>query len=149
MKGLIQRVSHACVKVDGEITGAIDGGILLLLGVEQGDTPASAEKLLQRVLNYRIFPDADGKMNLSLSDTGGGLLIVSQFTLVADTRKGLRPGFSRGATPSEGERLYNVFVEQARARHNPVQTGRFGADMKVELLNDGPVTFVLEVPPVP
>lgn len=148
MKGLIQRVSHASVRVDGEVTGAIDGGILLLLGIEQGDSQASAEKLLQRVLNYRIFPDADDRMNLSLSDTGGGLLIVSQFTLVADTRKGLRPGFSRGATPAEGERLYNLFVEQARARHNPVQTGRFGADMKVELLNDGPVTFLLEVPPV-
>jgi len=148
VKGLIQRVSHASVRVDGEVTGAIDGGILLLLGIEQGDSQASAEKLLQRVLNYRIFPDADDRMNLSLSDTGGGLLIVSQFTLVADTRKGLRPGFSRGATPAEGERLYNLFVEQARARHNPVQTGRFGADMKVELLNDGPVTFLLEVPPV-
>lgn len=148
MKGLIQRVSHASVRVDGEVTGAINGGILLLLGVEQGDSQASAEKLLQRVLNYRIFPDADDRMNLSLSDTGGGLLIVSQFTLVADTRKGLRPGFSRGATPAEGERLYNLFVEQARARHNPVETGRFGADMKVELLNDGPVTFLLEVPPV-
>jgi D-tyrosyl-tRNA(Tyr) deacylase len=148
VKGLIQRVSHASVRVDGEVTGAIDGGILLLLGIEQGDSQASAEKLLQRVLNYRIFPNADDRMNLSLSDTGGGLLIVSQFTLVADTRKGLRPGFSRGATPAEGERLYNLFVEQARARHNPVQTGRFGADMKVELLNDGPVTFLLEVPPV-
>jgi len=148
VKGLIQRVSHASVRVDGEVTGAINGGILLLLGVEQGDSQASAEKLLQRVLNYRIFPDADDRMNLSLSDTGGGLLIVSQFTLVADTRKGLRPGFSRGATPAEGERLYNLFVEQARARHNPVETGRFGADMKVELLNDGPVTFLLEVPPV-
>ncbi|MET4000920.1 D-aminoacyl-tRNA deacylase [Marinobacterium sp. MBR-109] len=148
MKGLIQRVSHACVKVDGEVTGAIDGGILLLLGVEQGDSQATADKLLQKVLNYRIFPDADGRMNLSLSDTAGGLLVVSQFTLVADTRKGLRPGFSRGAAPDEGERLYDLFVHRARETHGAVETGRFGADMKVELLNDGPVTFLLEVPPV-
>jgi D-tyrosyl-tRNA(Tyr) deacylase len=148
VKGLIQRVSHACVKVDGEVTGAIDGGILLLLGVEQGDSQATADKLLQKVLNYRIFPDADGRMNLSLSDTAGGLLVVSQFTLVADTRKGLRPGFSRGAAPDEGERLYDLFVHRARETHGAVETGRFGADMKVELLNDGPVTFLLEVPPV-
>ncbi len=148
MKGLIQRVSHASVKVEGEIVGAIEDGILLLLGVEQGDSEAGAEKLLQKILNYRIFPDADGRMNLSLSDTGGGLLIVSQFTLVADTRKGLRPGFSRGATPAEGERLYDRFVQQACSLHSPVACGRFGADMKVELLNDGPVTFLLEVPPV-
>lgn len=148
MKGLIQRVSYACVKVDNEITGAIDGGILLLLGVEQGDNETTADKLLQKVLNYRIFPDVDGKMNRSLTDVGGGLLVVSQFTLVADTRKGLRPGFSRGATPAEGERLYDLFVQRARAMHGSVETGRFGADMKVELLNDGPVTFLLEVPPV-
>ncbi len=145
MKGLIQRVRHASVRVDGEITGAIDNGILLLLGVEKEDDEASADKLLKKVLNYRIFGDADDKMNLSLTDTGGGLLVVSQFTLVADTRKGLRPSFSSGATPAEGERLYNYFVEQARLIHNPVGTGRFGADMKVELLNDGPVTFLLEV----
>lgn len=145
MKGLIQRVRHASVTVDGEITGAIDNGILLLLGVEKEDDEASADKLLKKVLNYRIFSDADDKMNLSLTDTAGGLLVVSQFTLVADTRKGLRPSFSSGATPAEGERLYNYFVEQARLIHNPVGTGRFGADMKVELLNDGPVTFLLEV----
>jgi D-tyrosyl-tRNA(Tyr) deacylase len=148
VKGLIQRVGHACVKVDDEVTGAIDGGILLLLGVEQGDSETTADKLLQKVLNYRIFPDVDGKMNRSLTDVGGGLLVVSQFTLVADTRKGLRPGFSRGATPAEGERLYDLFVQRARAMHGSVETGRFGADMKVELLNDGPVTFLLEVPPV-
>ncbi len=147
MKGLIQRVRHARVTVDGEITGQIEGGILLLLGVEKGDDEATADKLLQKVLKYRIFADADDKMNLSLTDTGGGLLVVSQFTLVADTRKGLRPGFSSGATPAEGERLYDYFVNQARVIHNPVATGRFGADMKVELLNDGPVTFLLEVPP--
>lgn len=145
MKGLIQRVRHASVTVNGEITGAIDDGILLLLGVEKEDDEASADKLLKKVLNYRIFGDAEDKMNLSLTDTGGGLLVVSQFTLVADTRKGLRPSFSSGATPAEGERLYNYFVEQAQLIHNPVSTGRFGADMKVELLNDGPVTFLLEV----
>lgn len=145
MKGLIQRVRHASVTVDGEITGAIDNGILLLLGVEKEDDEASADKLLKKVLNYRIIADADDKMNLSLTDTGGGLLVVSQFTLVADTRKGLRPSFSSGASPAEGERLYNYFVEQAQSQHNPVATGRFGADMKVELLNDGPVTFLLEV----
>lgn len=147
MKGLIQRVSHARVTVNGEIAGQINQGILLLLGVEKGDTQASAEKLLHKVLAYRLFADADGKMNCSLKDTGGGLLVVSQFTLVADTRKGLRPGFSAGATPQEGERLYDYFVGQAEAAHGTVATGRFGADMKVELLNDGPVTFMLEVPP--
>ncbi len=147
MKGLIQRVRHARVTVEGEITGQIEGGILLLLGVEKGDDEATADKLLQKVLKYRIFADADDKMNLSLADTGGGLLVVSQFTLVADTRKGLRPGFSSGATPAEGERLYDYFVEQAKLIHTPVATGRFGADMKVELLNDGPVTFLLEMPP--
>ncbi len=147
MKGLIQRVRHASVTVDDEITGQIDGGILLLLGVEKGDDEATADKLLQKVLKYRIFGDADDKMNLSLADIGGGLLVVSQFTLVADTRKGLRPSFSSGATPTEGERLYEYFVDRASQLHNPVATGRFGADMKVELLNDGPVTFLLEVPP--
>jgi len=148
MKGLIQRVSHASVRVDGELTGQIESGILLLLGVEKGDSEATADRLLQKVLKYRIFSDEEGKMNLSLADTGGGLLVVSQFTLVADTRKGLRPSFSSGATPAEGERLYDYFVSQAKALHTPVATGRFGADMKVELLNDGPVTFLLEVPPV-
>ncbi|MBV0932442.1 D-aminoacyl-tRNA deacylase [Marinobacterium weihaiense] len=147
MKGLIQRVQHARVTVDGEITGQIEGGTLLLLGVEKGDSEATADKLLQKVLKYRMFADDEGRMNLSLNDTGGGLLVVSQFTLVADTRKGLRPGFSTGATPAEGERLYDYFVDQARQWHAPVATGRFGADMKVELLNDGPVTFMLEIPP--
>lgn len=148
MKGLIQRVSHASVRADGELTGQIESGILLLLGVEKGDSEATADRLLQKVLKYRIFSDEEGKMNLSLADTGGGLLVVSQFTLVADTRKGLRPSFSSGATPADGERLYDYFVSQAKALHTPVATGRFGADMKVEMLNDGPVTFLLEVPPV-
>jgi D-tyrosyl-tRNA(Tyr) deacylase len=145
MKGLIQRVSRASVKVDGELTGAIDHGILLLLGVEKEDDEASAEKLLKKVLSYRIFPDEDGKMNLNVQQAGGGLLVVSQFTLVADTKKGTRPGFSKGATPEQGEALYDYFVSVARESHTQVETGRFGADMKVELLNDGPVTFMLEV----
>lgn len=144
MKGLIQRVARASVAVNGEVVGQIDQGILLLLGVEKEDDEARADKLLQKVLNYRIFSDADGKMNLSLRDINGGLLIVSQFTLVADTRKGLRPSFSSGATPAEGERLYKYVVQQARAQWHDVATGIFGADMQVSLVNDGPVTFWLE-----
>lgn len=145
MKGLIQRVTQASVMVDGVVVGEIGHGLLLLLGVEKTDTPTSADKLLQKVLNYRIFNDVDGKMNRSLQDVQGGLLIVSQFTLVADTRKGLRPSFSSGASPAEGERLYDYFVAQARQQWTAVATGQFGADMKVALLNDGPVTFLLEV----
>ncbi len=145
MKGLIQRVKHASVVVDGETVGEIGPGILLLLGVEKGDDLSLADKLLDKVLKYRIFSNEQGRMNLGLKDVGGGLLIVSQFTLVADTRKGLRPGFSSGAPPEQGERLYNYFVEQAQELHQEVATGRFGADMKVSLLNDGPVTFMLEV----
>lgn len=145
MKGLIQRVSKASVTVEGEITGAIDQGILLLLGVEKDDDQQAADKLLKKVLSYRIFSDDEGKMNLNLEQVGGGLLVVSQFTLVADTKKGTRPGFSKGASPEQGESLYNYFVEQAQKHHSIVETGRFGADMKVELLNDGPVTFLLEV----
>jgi D-tyrosyl-tRNA(Tyr) deacylase len=144
VKALIQRVSEASVTVDGKIIGRIGNGILLLLGVEKTDDAATVDKLLQRVLSYRIFADDAGKMNLSLRDTGGGLLVVSQFTLVADTRKGLRPSFSSGASPQEGERLYDLFVQQARAAWHDVATGRFGADMKVALVNDGPVTFWLE-----
>ena len=144
MKGLIQRVKHASVVVDGETVGEIGSGILLLLGVEKGDDPTLADKLLDKVLKYRIFSDDQGKMNLGLKDVAGGLLIVSQFTLVADTRKGLRPSFSSGASPEQGEKLYNYFVERAETLHQNVATGRFGADMKVSLLNDGPVTFLLE-----
>lgn len=145
MKALIQRVSHASVTVDGECTGAIDQGILVLLGVEKTDDRTKADKLLKKILGYRIFADDDGKMNLNLQQVNGGLLVVSQFTLVADTAKGLRPSFSSGASPALGEELYDYFVEQASAIHTPVATGRFGADMKVSLLNDGPVTFMLEV----
>lgn len=144
MKGLIQRVSEARVTVDGDVVGAIGPGLLLLLGVEKDDDTARADRLLQKVLNYRVFADAAGKMNCSLRDIGGGLLVVSQFTLVADTRKGLRPSFSSGAAPAEGERLYDYFVQQARASWHTVATGRFGADMQVTLTNDGPVTFLLE-----
>lgn len=144
MKALIQRVSKASVTVDGECTGAIDHGILVLLGVEKDDTPEKADKLLKKVLGYRIFSDDAGKMNLNLQQVNGGLLVVSQFTLVADTAKGLRPSFSSGASPALGEELYDYFVVQAQQAHPQVGTGRFGADMKVSLLNDGPVTFMLE-----
>ena len=143
MKALLQRVSQARVDVAGVSIGAIDAGLLVLVGVEPQDTPASADKLLHKLLNYRVFNDADGKMNLSLQATAGGLLVVSQFTLAADTRSGNRPGFSQAAAPAEGERLYDYFVAQARQAHPVVATGRFGADMQVHLVNDGPVTLML------
>lgn len=146
MKALIQRVSEARVSVAGEVVGKINRGLLVLLGVERRDTPADAEWLVDRLLHYRIFPDEAGKMNLGLQETAGGLLVVSQFTLAADTRKGLRPGFSTAADPATGELLYNHFLQHARLRHDPVACGRFGADMQVELVNDGPVTFLLESP---
>ena len=144
MKGLIQRVRSASVEVAGECIGSIDQGILLLLGVERDDDRARADKLLHKLVNYRIFEDDDGKMNRSLLDVAGGLLVVSQFTLVADNAKGLRPSFSRGASPELGNDLYEYFVDQARWKLSQVETGRFGADMQVSLLNDGPVTFLLE-----
>ncbi len=144
MKALIQRVSQAQVMVGDECTGRIGAGMLVLLGVERDDDQATADKLLGKVLGYRIFSDAEGKMNLNLPQSGGGLLVVSQFTLVADTRKGLRPGFSSGASPALGEQLYDYFVQQAMTRHPEVACGRFGADMQVSLTNDGPVTFMLE-----
>lgn len=144
MRGLIQRVSEARVVVDGEVVGAVGSGILLLLGVHKGDTGEQALRLLEKVLAYRIFPDAAGRMNRSLADTGGGLLVVSQFTLAAETRKGLRPGFDPAEAPARAEALYEYFLREARARHAAVASGRFGADMKVHLVNDGPVTFLLE-----
>ncbi|HVY81953.1 MAG TPA: D-aminoacyl-tRNA deacylase [Steroidobacteraceae bacterium] len=144
MIALIQRVAEAQVRVDGRIVGAIGRGILALIGVQRGDDPQAAERLLERVLTYRIFPDAAGRMNLSLRDTGGGLLLVSQFTLAADTRKGTRAGFSTAAAPDEARRLFELLVARARATHSPVATGEFGADMQVALVNDGPVTFWLE-----
>ena len=145
MQGLIQRVTEAKVVVDGETIGEIEKGILLLLGVEKGDDKAKADKLLHKVSGYRIFPDEEGKMNLSLRDIKGDLLVVSQFTLAAATKKGMRPSFSSAALPALGEELYEYFVAQAREDLNHVATGQFGADMKVRLVNDGPVTFRLEV----
>lgn len=144
MRALIQRVSQASVQVEGERIGAIEQGLLALIGVERDDTPERAEKLLHKMLNYRIFGDDQGRMNLGLSTIEGGLLLASQFTLLADTRKGLRPGFSNGATPADGERLFGHLVESARKAHPIVETGRFGADMQVSLVNDGPVSFILE-----
>ena len=144
MIGLIQRVKHANVAVDGEVIGQIDQGLLALVGVQKHDDQASADKLLKRMLSYRVFADAEDKMNLSLSDIGGGLLLVSQFTLAADTQKGARPSFSSAASPDLGRELFEYVVNQARTQHPIVETGRFGADMQVSLLNDGPVTFWLE-----
>ena len=144
MRGLIQRVSGASVAVEGERVGAIDLGLLLFLGVEKNDTTAQADKLLEKVLAYRVFPDAGGKMNLNVQQAGGGVLVVSQFTLAADTSRGLRPGFSTAAAPAEAERLYDYFVARLQSRHAPVGTGVFAANMQVSLVNDGPVTFLLE-----
>jgi D-tyrosyl-tRNA(Tyr) deacylase len=144
---LIQRVTQARVLVDGASVGAIGAGILALVGVEKGDGESQARRLLERMLGYRIFPDAEGKMNRSLADIAGGLLLVPQFTLAADTHKGTRPSFSSAAPPAEGESRFAGLVELARAAHSPVETGRFGADMKVHLVNDGPVTFWLQARP--
>ncbi|MDH4570266.1 D-tyrosyl-tRNA(Tyr) deacylase [Pseudomonas sp. BN414] len=144
MKALLQRVSAARVEVEGEVVGAIDQGLLVLVGVEPQDTEASADKLLHKLVNYRVFADTEGKMNLSLGAVGGGLLLVSQFTLAADTKSGLRPSFSTAASPARGEELFDYLVEQARLKHPQVATGRFGANMQVHLVNDGPVTFLLE-----
>ncbi|MDC8832409.1 D-aminoacyl-tRNA deacylase [Alteromonas gilva] len=145
MIGLIQRVSEASVTVDGNTIGEIGAGMLLLLGVEKQDTQAEVEKLATKIGNYRLFSDDDGKMNLNIRQTGGSVLVVSQFTLVADTRKGNRPGFSRGAPPELGESLYKAFVDQLEHQGIPVACGQFGADMQVQLVNDGPVTFHLQV----
>ncbi|MBS7662347.1 D-tyrosyl-tRNA(Tyr) deacylase [Pseudomonas lalucatii] len=145
MKALIQRVRGARVEVAGEVVGAIDQGLLALVGVEPQDSPESVARLLHKLLNYRVFGDAEGKMNLSLADVDGGLLLVSQFTLAADTNSGLRPSFSSAAKPALGAELFELLVEQARAHHPQVATGRFGAEMQVHLVNDGPVTFLLEV----
>jgi D-tyrosyl-tRNA(Tyr) deacylase len=147
MIGLLQRVARAAVDIDGQRVGAIDRGLLVLIGVERGDTTAEAERLLARLLGYRVFPDDTGRMNRSLQEVSGGLLLVPQFTLAADTRSGTRPGFSMAAPPAEGERLFDHVVAQARRTHPRVETGRFGADMQVSLVNDGPVTFWLQVPP--
>ncbi|HEX7011213.1 MAG TPA: D-aminoacyl-tRNA deacylase, partial [Steroidobacteraceae bacterium] len=145
MIGLLQRVTRAEVSVDGRIVGSIGAGLLILVGVERGDTEAQADRLLERVLGYRVFADAEGRMNRSVQDAGGGLLLVSQFTLAADTSKGTRPGFTPAAPPEEGRRLFEYLLARARERHPVVETGVFGAHMQVSLTNDGPVTFWLQV----
>jgi D-tyrosyl-tRNA(Tyr) deacylase len=142
--GLLQRVSQGQVDIDGRTVGQIDRGLVVLVGVQREDTEARAERLLERLLGYRVFPDESGRMNLSLRDIGGGLLLVPQFTLAADTRKGTRAGFSSAADPELGERLFDYLVEKARSQHQLVACGVFGADMQVSLTNDGPVTFWLE-----
>ncbi len=147
MIALIQRVAEARVAVEGETIGEIGAGILALVGVERGDTEAEAARLAERVLGYRIFQDAAGKMNLSLKDIGGGLLAVPQFTLVADTNSGTRPSFSSGASPEAGRSGFDRFVSSVEKLYRKPQCGRFGADMKVSLVNDGPVTFWLSAPP--
>ena len=145
MRALIQRVGSAHVQVEGRVTGSIGHGLLLFLGVQKGDDRQSADRLLEKVLCYRVFSDADGKMNLNVQQVEGGLLIVSQFTLAAETKKGLRPGFSLAAEPAEAQELYDYFVTQSQSRYAQVATGEFAADMQVHLVNDGPVTFLLEV----
>ncbi|HET9735432.1 MAG TPA: D-aminoacyl-tRNA deacylase [Burkholderiales bacterium] len=147
MIALIQRVAEARVRVGGETACSIGRGVLALVGVERGDGEREAERLAGRVLGYRIFPDAEGRMNRSLADIGGGLLLVPQFTLAADTKSGTRAGFSTAAAPEEGRRLFERFVQLCRDRHPLVATGRFGADMQVSLVNDGPVTFWLQAAP--
>jgi D-aminoacyl-tRNA deacylase len=141
---LIQRVSQASVSVEGEVVGAIGPGLLALVAIEPEDGEAQVARMLERLLGYRVFPDADDRMNRSLTDCGGGLLLVSQFTLAADTRKGMRPSFTSAAAPEHGRRWFERLVEAARARHPQVATGRFGAHMQVALINDGPVTFRLQ-----
>jgi D-tyrosyl-tRNA(Tyr) deacylase len=147
MIALIQRVSEAAVHVNGESVGAIGPGMLALIAVERGDAEAQADRLLERLLAYRIFPDSEGRMNLDLRQAAGGLLLVPQFTLAANTRKGNRPSFTAAADPAEGQRLFNYLVNRAASEFDAVASGRFGADMQVRLVNDGPVTFWLQVPP--
>lgn len=144
MIGLLQRVGNASVTVAGSRVGEISRGLLVLVGVQPADTPANADRLLDRVLGYRVFPDADGRMNLSLRDIAGGLLLVPQFTLAADTRKGTRPSFASAAPPAQAAGLFDYLLEQARSQHSQVAAGIFAADMQVALVNDGPVTFWIE-----
>jgi len=148
MIALLQRVTQAAVEVDGTNVGKIGPGLMVLVCAERGDGEAQADRLLERVLGYRVFADAAGKMNLSLREVQGGLLLVPQFTLAADTHKGMRPSFTPAAAPAEGERLFDYFAARARAAHAVVETGRFGAHMQVSLTNDGPVTIWLRVEPV-
>ena len=144
MIGLLQRVTESRVMIEGETIAEIGRGLLVLVGVQKGDDEAKAARLLERLLGYRVFPDEDGRMNRSLSDVSGELLLVPQFTLAADTRKGTRAGFSTAAPPAEGERLFSYLVERSKAEYSRVASGVFGADMQVGLVNDGPVTFWLE-----
>ena len=144
MKALLQRVCEARVTVDGGCVGEIDRGLLVLLGLDKGDDEGAAQRLLDKLLAYRVFADDAGRMNCSVADIDGGVLLVSQFTLSADTRKGLRPSFSSAMPPAEAEHLYNYMLAQLAERHAKVAAGRFGADMQVSLVNDGPVTFLLE-----
>ena len=144
MIGLLQRVTECRVEVNRVTVGEIGPGLLVLVGVHKGDNETKADRLLERLLGYRVFPDEDGRMNRSLRDIGGGLLLVPQFTLAADTRKGTRAGFSAAAPPAEGERLFAYLAGRASTAHHSVATGVFGADMQVSLVNDGPVTFWLE-----
>jgi len=146
MIALLQRVSEAAVDVNGKRVGAIETGMLALIAVERDDSEKEADRLLQRLLAYRIFPDGEGRMNLDVRQVGGGMLLVPQFTLAANTRKGNRPSFTEAAAPEQGQRLFEYLVNQARRQFTNVATGRFGADMKVSLVNDGPVTFWLQVP---
>ncbi len=147
MMGLLQRVREARVEIDGDTVGRIGPGLLVLVCAERGDTAAEADRLLDKLLKLRIFADEAGKMNRSVQDVGGGLLLVSQFTLAADTRGGNRPSFTQAAAPDDGRRLYDHFVERARALHPVVETGRFAAEMQVHLVNDGPVTIPLRIAP--
>lgn len=147
MIGLLQRVSEASVSVDGEVIGAIGPGLMVLVCAERGDSAREADLLLAKLLTYRVFADEAGKMNRSVRDVGGGLLLVPQFTLAADTRSGTRPSFTPAASPQDGLRLFTHFVDAAREKHGKIETGKFGADMKVALVNDGPVTFWLQVGP--
>lgn len=147
MIGLLQRVSEASVRVDGAEVSRIGPGLLVLVGVEKGDSETQADRLLERLLGYRVFSDDQGRMNRSLAEVGGGLLLVSQFTLAADTDKGTRASFSSAAPPEEGRRLFDHLVDKARLAHPDVATGEFGAHMEVALVNDGPVTFRLQVRP--
>jgi D-tyrosyl-tRNA(Tyr) deacylase len=147
MIGLLQRVSQADVSVAGKTVGAIGPGLLVLIGVEKGDGDPQATRLAERLLTYRVFSDEEGRMNRSVQDVQGGILLVPQFTLAADTRSGTRAGFSTAAEPAEGRRLFEAVVALIQVRHTPVATGVFGADMRVSLVNEGPVTFWLQVPP--
>ncbi len=147
MIALLQRVTHASVSIAGNETASINRGLLVLLGVQRGDAEHQAEQLVHRLLNYRVFADDQGKMNLSILDVQGGLLLVPQFTLAADTRNGTRPGFSTAASPQAATQLFDYFVTQGRKLHQHIATGQFGADMQVSLINDGPVTFWLQVAP--